>query len=667
MKFAPTWIALALALAATPAARASTSELWSAYLDLAYVYSSADAESLRERLARYGREAGVSLEDYITTHFDAAREGELDEAGVRRKATAYLLHYLAHGEPDSLDAAVDAIRELEGRLERHENRYWFHYILAHRALERGHRFDFVGELLDLWLKVVTPLESPYEALQTLSLSESPNSGFVAALPYIYENVSRIILIRSQQMGQDRDLDPLASIVRLLHDGRVGAHPDVIPAQASSHDYLVRILERLEGAESDAGSLTFTLTLFEASKYHDEARSRLASGGLGPETLKAIRVASGAYETALNRAETVQGQAAVYTRVLRQIGEIYAAKQRLGVDPDIETPFSIEGAIEVYASLSRGLNGGWKDLGYHKVGRPAYVIAMRRLWEEIQETALNAADYYLSRTMEEPALAGEHGRNAARLYSRYLSFFYEHATEDGKEGVPDSAYFAAHEAAKGVGDAYLLYSGSPTPSEIELATRRYRSAMMLFPFDRELWPALTAALERQGREAEYLDLVRPAAESVTKSRSVNTWIENGEPGSGQIETLRRALSDNLVIMHLGFAEAAGIDELELSLADLRARRGEIESKLRGLTGQLGDAPPAAPAGPLSALERAEREREIEADRELLLKLDRQIEARSRALPLYRETLATDGLADQLRSQRDHPVHTLLRRMYHERRA
>ena len=50
--------------------------------------------------------------------------------------------------------------------------------------------------------------------------------------------------------------------------------------------------------------------------------------------------------------------------------------------------------------------------------------------------------------------------------------------------------------------------------------------------------------------------------------------------------------------------------------------------------------------------------------LLTKLDQQITARSHALPLYKQTLDTDGLTREMRAQRDHPVHILLRRMYHE---
>ena len=303
----------------TPAAPAEVeNDAWAGYLDFAYVYSSAEPTALAARLKDYGRETHMSLDDYVTRRLEPAEtEGDdADEVLVRRLAIARLLQYLASGDADALEASVTAVRTLEGRLGRHENRYWYYYILAHRALEKGHRFDFVGDVLSLWLGVVVPLETPYETLDTLSLTEAPNSGFAAALPYIYENVARLVLIRSQEMGLDRDIDPLSSIVRLLADGRVGGHPEVIPVAASSKEYLARIIERLNGPESDAGGLTFTLALFEATKLHDQARGLLASEGLGPKTIEAMRLASGAYQTALDRADTVQGQCAVYRRVLR---------------------------------------------------------------------------------------------------------------------------------------------------------------------------------------------------------------------------------------------------------------------------------------------------------------------------------------------------------------
>ena len=50
---------------------------------------------------------------------------------------------------------------------------------------------------------------------------------------MYENIARLVVLRSQEKGVDRELDPLGAIVRMLYDNRVGAYPDVIPPAASS--------------------------------------------------------------------------------------------------------------------------------------------------------------------------------------------------------------------------------------------------------------------------------------------------------------------------------------------------------------------------------------------------------------------------------------------------
>jgi hypothetical protein len=649
---------------------------WDGYLDYAYVYASADADALRTRIDDYGREAGMTLDEYVTVVSTdvRAKPEAVDDALRRRLAIANLLQYLATREPQALDRSVELINEFEEQQGRHQNLYWYHYIHSNRALEKGSGSEFTRHTLQLWLQVVVPLESPYETLQALSLSQSANSGFVSALPYVYENVARIVLIRSQEMGIRRDLDPLSAIVRMLDQGRVGAHPDVIPYEASSKQYLDRIIARLDGPESDAGSLTFTLVLFEAGKYHDHARSLLASEGLSKATIEAIGVSSGAYQTALNLAHTLQGQSAVYARVLRQLGEVWAAKQRLGVDPYVEAPFTIDGAMRVWRELySVHAEGEWKQVGFRNTGYESYVLSMQTLWQEIQESSLNAADYYLTRSIADPARSDEHIRSAARTYLRYLAFFEQHSTEQAAEFVPDAAYFAAYEAAKGYGDAFLAYAGGQTTAtEVDTAVERYLMALGIFPFDRHLWPGYASALERQGRANQYLAKVRPIAESVARSRHVDAWIQAGEPGGQELAIMRRAVSDELAVMYLGFADDAQVNELEASLDDLQARRAEIERRILQLSGKLpaDDPAPASIADDAgereSVVERAERHRKIEAAKLLLDKLDKQLEARKRALPLYQETLQTDGLIDELRAQRDHPAHTLLRRFYYEKR-
>lgn len=649
--------------AATGASAGSDADPWAGYLDYAYIYVSAEPAPLRARLDEYARDAGMPLEKALLDGVPRAGTGEedFDEQKLRRRAIGHLLLYLAHGDAVNLEASVETIRSLEGRLRRHENRYWYRTILAHQALARGHRHDFVGEVLSLWREVIVPLEGPYETLQTLSLEAAPNAGFASALPYLYENVARLILLRSRTLGMDEGLDPLGAVVRMLHDGRLGAHPEVVPAQASSLDYLDRIVLRLEGPESDAGSLTFTLALFDASKQHEQARGLMARDGLADETLSALREAAAAYDLAFERAHSVQGRCAVYRRVLRLLGEVHAAKQRLGVDPELAIPFTVGGAIDVYESLQAAREEGWETLGYARQGRDAYVEAMEGLWEEIQEAALTLADYRLARGLAEPARVDEHVRAAVGLYGDYLSLFRRHTRFEAREGVPDSAYFAAHEAAKGIGDAYLLYALHPQAHEIDLAVRQYRGALRIFPFDRVLWSSLAAALERQGRESEYMALALPAAQAVIHSDAVEHWIREGAPEAERIARLRRSFSDSHALVYLGFAEGWEVDELSEGVDELRAERDEVRRRLK----EIEAAPPASLASmPVNAAERAAWQREAVLAGTRVERLTRQIQARTRTLPLYEQALGTEGLAAALRSRRDHPLHELVRRMYHE---
>jgi len=130
------------------------------------------------------------------------------------------------------------------------------------------------------------------------------------------------------------------------------------------------------------------------------------------------------------------------------------------------------------------------------------------------------------------------------------------------------------------------------------------------------------------------------------------------------------------MYLGFAARSGMDELEQSLEELREQYASIQQRLAELTAQptvaVVDAEDPGPASPAPAVDtRVARplatQRAIAQTEVKLAKLERKIEARSKALPLYEATLGSEELIQKLRSQRDHPVHTLLRRMYYEMRT
>ena len=104
---------------------------------------------------------GVSLDLYLTDHLEPSRRSgdSFDEVSTRRLAVAYLLHYLAYSSPTSLAKAVGTIDAFKGEMGRDENRYWYHYIQAHRAMDKGDPSEFVEHTLDLWLNVVVPMET----------------------------------------------------------------------------------------------------------------------------------------------------------------------------------------------------------------------------------------------------------------------------------------------------------------------------------------------------------------------------------------------------------------------------------------------------------------------------------------------------------------------------
>lgn len=665
-------------------AMAATATSWSDYLDHAYVYSSAKPEDLRVRLGAYGRAVGVTLSDFIVERY-GDESIELGEDDQRRKAIAYLLDYLVQGDAESIRAALRAIEELEDRLERHENRYWYHYIRAHQALHFGDVARFNEEIFKLWVRVVAELESPYATYQTLSLGASATSGFVTTLPYLYENIARIILIRSQSLGLDQSFDALASVLFMLADDRVGSVPEIIPRKHSSIEYLEHIVGRLRGAESDGGGLTFTLALVEAEKAHHVASQRLADEGFSQATIDATRVAMGAYRKALRHAVTLQGQSAVYIRVLREMGEIYAASQRLGVEPELELPFGIEEAVEIYAALHRDRRSEWQRHGFQDVGQEAYFHAMHRLWQEIQETSFNAAEYELSRGRRAGGAIDNERINAALgRYGDFLTMFREFATAESAEAVPDSAYFGAHLAYRGMGAAALRFNvDNPTPEQIDLAIEQFANAIDLYPFDRHLWSSLATTLERTGREANFLEIVKPTSQKVSRSTYVDRWVRAHQPRALEIGAFRNALGNDLAIMYFGFADDRSLEDLQQDLADLRTARRDVEQQIAGLGGQretlvarrsenlrgidemmpglpaVSGAPPAEETGLISEIDRQLRSLVSDQDR-----VDGQLLGRAKALSLYTEALAGDGFLVELASQRDQPVHALVRRLFYE---
>jgi hypothetical protein len=523
--------ALALVASSAPADAIAAEARFDDYLDHAYVYSAADVEDLRALVTRAENAVGTRLAEYHAETF-AARAGRgpvESELEIRRKAIAELILYRTGDLPNGLEQAAATIETLADRLDRHENRYWFHTIHAHQALAAGDASAFVDEILALWLSVITPLEVPFETYRTLALTENGNAGFVRTLPHLYESVARLVLIHSQSEALDGDIDPLAAIVRVLADERVGADPETVPVESSSKDFLDHLVARLDGPESDGGSLSYTLALVSAERAHQLARVRLAEQGFSDAALAALRDSVAAYQRAMRSANTLQGQVAIYSRALRQQSEVFATGERTKSRIDLDIPFSIDRGIELYEALHAGRAGGWERLGYLDQGRDAYVAAMQGLWAEIQDATFNAARYYMSVENAAGRIDDEAIVHAINHYSRYLHAFDRFSGDASGEALPDAAYFGAYQAARGIGDGVLFFSaGDASPDQIEEAIRKYRMALAYFPFDRALWGTLAVALQRSGREADFLSVAQPLAGRVVHSRHLDRWIWRRRP-------------------------------------------------------------------------------------------------------------------------------------------
>ncbi|MCG8588745.1 MAG: hypothetical protein MJE66_05590 [Proteobacteria bacterium] len=662
--------AVAVVLMAGGARVAEATPSWPTYLDYAHVYVSSHGAPLAERLDQYAAETGTSLDDYLAALDSRSPTATAD---ARRRAVGALLLYLRDGEPRALAQAAAAARRLKTPAARREELYWAHTILAHEALERGRADAFVAHAFALWRDAIAPLEAPYATLAPLSLHEEGGAGFVSALPYLYENLTRLILIRSQERGLDRGLDPLAALVRMLDDpGRVGGHPDVIPRSASSRAYLTRVVQRLNGPESDGGSLTFTLLLLEAAQRHAEARAELAADGLSPRAREATRRASSAYTRALARARTTQGQVAVYTRALRQLGELYAVHQRAGEAPGVEVPFTLERAATLFEHLHARREHGLESGGYGPHGTAAVDQALRDLWHEIQETGFNAVDAYRAAAIDAGPGADALWQQIARTCSLYLRLFDRHARSNGSAAVPDSATFGAYEAHSGLAAALLA---SRNPDAQREATRHALAAARLFPFGRSAWTEIARTLEAQGRESEYLPLVRALTTSIVDSRVIEAWLDAPGASAPALRDWREALADELTLLHLGFADSNRIGALTERLRSLETRRAEVAAELSTLQTArerrnarvripgLVDPPTALPAvaslgGQPEAPGIEDRSQEL---RELGARLDAQIDARARALPRFQRLAEAAALEDPLRGDRGHALHSLLRRL------
>ncbi len=315
--------------------------------------------------------------------------------------------------------------------------------------------------------------------------------------------------------------------------------------------------------------------------------------------------------------------------------------------------------------------------------------MQGLWAEIQDASFNSARYYMTRRDPAGELDDESIVHAINHYARYLHAFKRFEGDPTGESLPDSAYFGAYLAARGIGDGVLFFAGGDASVEqLEEAITQYTQALSYFPFDRALWSTLAVALQRSGRESEFLAVASPIADQVVHSRHLDRWIQNHAAWSEPLANFRAAFSNDRSLIYFGFADETKLGNLETELARMQSERTDISNAIastRVERDELGDkrreahrlaaelsgeneatAPPVVASAP--------RSRESLAIAQLGLDLERlssngerlgaQIDAISQSLPIFKATLGHEDFIRELAAQRDHPVHELLRRFSEE---
>ena len=280
-------------------------------------------------------------------------------------------------------------------------------------------------------------------------------------------------------------------------------------------------------------------------------------------------------------------------------------------------------------------------------------------------------------------------HAINHYSRYLHAFERYKGDPTAESLPDSAYFGAYVAARGIGDGVLLFAeGDASVEQLEEAIAQYSHALAYFPFDRDLWSTLAVALQRSGRESSFLAVAKPIADGVARSRHLDRWIQNDAAWAKPLASFREAFENDRSLVYFGFADEARLGELEVEFARLQEERQEVVQSIastRSERDQLNEQRRAAhrlaaeasgeidsPAPPTVTSAPRTPESHVIASLGLDLatlssnneRLDAKIDAISQSLPIFKATLGHESLLWELSSQRDHPVHGLLRRYAEE---
>jgi hypothetical protein len=502
-------LVLALVLGGIPPASAATAapgRQWGTLMDIAYQFSWYPRQDLQKLLQEKAGEYGENLESYrgrLLTDLTGGRPvtESLQPADLvagkpwrdyLRLSLAEFCLYLASDKPEHLQNARAALALLERKRGQPEVAFWGDLFRAEQACLEKNREAFIRTTFDLWQNVILRFETESVAFP----GHGAKAGFVANLPYLYENLADLILRKAILDRKIPDLYPLSAVIL-----------DIRPKMTVKNGYrhlVDQVAERMRGPSSDRQNLNFAMALIEATSR----RYDVEDAKEGPRLAAKFNLALNYYRLADRWADTPQGKTAILTRymgfsdyLLRRFGSRPALWQPGG-------PFSglpedangqLERAIRLFNRLApaKAEKPGRKVVGFEN--EKTYLLSLHQLWDSTAKLSIVLSGFY--KAERRPGHEAEIFA-AARPLEAYCNLFARYAPANPRV-LPDNAYFMTAFAAKELGALYRDRARFSLDSRDDARALAYQmEAADLFPLDIPGILQMAFQASRNGQVRQY---------------------------------------------------------------------------------------------------------------------------------------------------------------------
>jgi hypothetical protein len=448
--------------------------------------------------------------------------------------------------------------------------YWTGFGATLQALESRDSARFAAQVYGIWNNAVAFMEQAELAPGGTAAGSDRRSVFY------YRNLVNLVVNRAIIDSHLADLSALGPLFFMLEQRDF----DEREGDGRYFTTLVkRICDGMRAPDSDRYRLNFTVAVIEAKRLQQLATGRLDTEHMTPEVQRLFQRVRSFNDYAMQWAESSRSSGAVNV-ITDSLDLTSFAIQRLGDNrqspafgyfsmyPSHDGSVTILKAMAMFNDLAPLTEGGWEKAGY--ASRELYLKSLHRLWRAIMELSLWTGDYYLSglNNASQQQAIFELATPLQVALNSYLDFLDAQKSRGFADTIPDSAWFAAAEAAEKLAYAYQKTAAYTTDSSAYNLWFQHRlQATELFPFDAGEIARTAATLRRDGRFNLFLDYYTPLGARLRDSAAVRKWLD-GEKGE-QAAAIREYLAASQGI----FTARTGVE----GTARARQLREELQRK------------------------------------------------------------------------------------------